>query len=192
MPFSDELEAWLEAPGKKTIADLTSVFEEKSFAIVFLLMMSLPALPVPTGGVTHVFEAITMLLALEMVVGRDTIWLPHRWRERELGALSQKRAIPFLIRRVRWFERFSRPRASWLFGQRVVLSLTGAVVFVLALAAFVAPPFSGLDTLPSLGAVAIALSIILEDALILVIGLLVGAVGIGLEIALGSALVHLL
>jgi hypothetical protein len=192
VPFSDELQAWLEAPAKKTIADLTRVFEEKSFAIVFLLMMSLPALPIPTGGVTHVFEAITMLLALELVVGRDTIWLPKRWRQRELGALSTKRAIPFLVRRVRWFERFSRPRLPWLFDQRVVLSLIGAVVFVLALAAFVAPPFSGLDTLPSVGAVAIALSIILKDALILLIGLLVGSVGIGLEIALGSAVVHLL
>ena len=40
------------------------------------------------------------------------------------------------------------------------------VIIVLALAAAVPPPFSGLDTLPSMGAVAIALGIILENTLV--------------------------
>ena len=51
--FSDELERWLRSDESKTLRALGDVFEEKSFAATILLLMFLPALPVPTGGVTH-------------------------------------------------------------------------------------------------------------------------------------------
>jgi hypothetical protein len=191
-PFSEDLEGWLSSPGEKTLGDLVAVFEEKSFAIALLVLMITPALPIPTGGVTHVFELITMLLALELIVGRRTIWLPKRVLRHKLGPATKDKAIPFIARRVRWFERFSKPRFARLLALRPVLSVIGAIVLVLAVAAFVAVPFSGLDTLPSLGVVAIALSLILEDALITVIGIAIGAAGIALEILLGSAVLHFL
>ena len=62
----------------------------------------------------------------------------------------------------------------------------------LAIGAAVAPPFSGLDTLPALGAVAVALSIILEDVVVLGIGLAIGAAGIGLILTVGATLLHFL
>ena len=111
-PFSDELEAWLRQPGRKTLGELIEVFEEKSFAIALLVLMITPALPVPTGGITHVFELITMLLALQMIVGRRTVWLPRRLLRRGLGPVVTAKAIPFIARRVRWFERFARPRRT--------------------------------------------------------------------------------
>ena len=55
--FSDELEAWLRSEDAKTVGSLGRVFQEKSFAVTVLLLMFLPAIPAPTGGITHVFEA---------------------------------------------------------------------------------------------------------------------------------------
>ena len=60
-----------------------------------MLLMIVPAIPLPTGGVTHVFEVITVLLAAQMVLGRGTIWLPERWQKRELGDAVTGKAIPF-------------------------------------------------------------------------------------------------
>ncbi len=77
---SDELEGWLSGDGEKTLGSLIEVFEEKSFALLFVLLLGVPALPLPTGGATHVFEIIAALLALQLIVGRDQIWLPDRWR----------------------------------------------------------------------------------------------------------------
>jgi hypothetical protein len=54
-------------------------------------------------------------------------------------------------------------------------------------AAFVAPPFTGLDTLPALGVVLVSLGVLLEDFVLVVVGIAVGAVGVILEIFLGSA-----
>ena len=59
------------------------------------------------------------------------------------------------------------------------------------MAAALAPPFSGLDTLPALGAVAVALSIILEDVVVLALGLLLGTGGIVLILTVGAALFDL-
>src|SRR4051812_28582172 len=102
-PFSDELESWLRSDGPKTLGALNDVFGEKSFAVTVLLLMFLPATPLPTGGVTHVFEVATVLLALQLLAGRREIWMPSRLRDRELGAVTTGKAVPFIIRRVRWF-----------------------------------------------------------------------------------------
>jgi hypothetical protein len=54
----------------------------------------------------------------------------------------------------------------------------------------VAPPFSGLDTLPSMGAVAVSLAILLRDIVVLVVGLLVGFSGLVIIVVLGSAAIQ--
>ena len=73
-----------------------------------------------------------------------------------------------------------------------MLRLLGLLVMALAVGAAVAPPFSGLDTLPAFGAVAIALSIILEDVAVLAIGIVIGAVGVTLIVTIGAAIVRIL
>jgi hypothetical protein len=73
-----------------------------------------------------------------------------------------------------------------------VKSLLAVFLLVFITAAFVAPPFSGLDTLPSLGVVIVCLGIIFRDAIIVSVGLLVGASGIALVILLGSVAWRLL
>jgi hypothetical protein len=57
------------------------------------------------------------------------------------------------MKTIRWLERFSRPRATYLFDHRLSNLVFGVLVLAGSLAAFLAPPFTGLDTLPSLGVV---------------------------------------
>jgi hypothetical protein len=89
---SDQVERWLRTDGERTLGSLIDLFGEKSFAIVFVLLLGVPALPLPTGGVTHVFEVIAMLVALQLIVGRDQIWLPQRWCRLELAGGSSRRS----------------------------------------------------------------------------------------------------
>ena len=56
-------------------------------------------------------------------------------------------------------------------------------------AAFLAPPFTGLDTLPALGVVLLSLAVLLEDIAIVLVALVVGIAGVVLEILLGAALI---
>jgi hypothetical protein len=74
---------------------------------------------------------------------------------------------------------------------RITLSIIGLTVFVFSLAAFLAPPFSGLDTLPALGVILIALAVLLDDFAILVLGYLSGIIGITLIVGFSAVIVRL-
>jgi hypothetical protein len=187
---SDELQAWLSGDGDRTLGGLIEVFQEKSFAILFVLLLGLPALPLPTGGATHVFEIIAGLLALQLIAGRHRIWLPDRWRKLELGGDRQQRFIGALMKLIRKLERFSRPRLPYLFHHRLSSIVFGLLVLAGTLGAFLAPPFTGLDTLPSLGVVLLALGVLLEDIIVVLGGLVVGVAGVVLEIVLGTAAIN--
>jgi hypothetical protein len=158
---SDLVEQWLAENQPRTLGDLVEAFGEKSFAIVFIVLLGVPALPLPTGGVTHVFEAIAMLVALQLVIGRNSIWLPDRWNRVDLRGRTGER-------------------------------LTGALVFVFSLTAFLAPPFSGLDTLPALGVVVMSLGVLFADFLLVAAGTLIGSAGIVAVVGLGGVIVRAL
>src|SRR5215213_4024880 len=115
---SDELERWLESDGDKTLGSIIELFEKKSFALLFVLLLGVSALPLPTGGATHVFEIIAILLALQLIAGREVIWLPRRWRGLELAGGRRERFIHTLMRMIRRLERFSHPRLRFLFDHR--------------------------------------------------------------------------
>jgi hypothetical protein len=185
--ISDRIESWARGDAPKTLGSLIELFEQKSFAVIFVILLGVPALPVPTGGATHVFEVIAMLLSLQLIGGRDEVWLPLRWRQMELAGPKQQRFVNALLKLIRWLERFSRPRLRWLFGRRLSNILFGLLILLLSIGAFLAPPFSGLDTLPALGAVLVSLAVLLEDFAVLAVGLALGVAGIVLEIVLGRA-----
>ncbi len=108
--FSDQLESWLKGKQPKTLETLISRFEDKSFAVVMLLLMLLPALPIPTGGITHVFEIVVALLALEQIAGLKSIWLPGFLSKRvQLGKVMQGKTVGLILKRVRWLEQPSNP-----------------------------------------------------------------------------------
>jgi len=190
--FSDELEDWLKGDTPKTVGALSEEFEERAFAVTILLLMFPSALPIPTGGITHVLEFFAIIVALQMVAGRTTLWLPKRFAQRELGASMTEKAVPFISRRIRWFEKYSAPRLAGLFDQRWFIRIIGLVILVFTLGAIIAPPFSGLDTLPALGIVIICLAIVLGDILMFVIGAVIGAGGIALILTVGAAIAHFL
>lgn len=185
--LSDQLERWLTGESKKTAGSLIELFSEKSFAVLFVILLGVPALPAPTGGVTHVFEVIAILLALQLIAGRSQIWLPERWRERELAGPRQERFVTGLMRMIRRLEGISKPRLAFLFNHRLSNVLFGLLVVGGSLGAFFAPPFTGLDTLPALGVVLLSLGVLLEDVAVVIAGVAVGVAGVALEIFLGKA-----
>src|SRR3990167_8484746 len=110
IPFSVELERWLKSPQPKTLAGLDKVFAEKSFAVIFALLMAVAALPIPTGGLTHAFGILWVLISLQVIAGRHSLWIPKRWRALKISPIMREKFIPTLIRFIGWLERYSRPR----------------------------------------------------------------------------------
>jgi len=186
--FSRQLERWLADGQSRTLGSLIELSAEKSFAATVFLLMFVPALPLPTGGITHVFEVIAVVVAVQMVLGRRTVWLPERWKRRELGAVMTDRALPLMMRWVRRLERLSRPRGVRFLGRGSTRRVAGVLLTVFAIGSAIAPPFSGLDTLPAMGAVVVCLALILDDVVFLAVGAAIGCGGVALIIAVGAAI----
>jgi hypothetical protein len=187
---SAELDGWLRAEPHPTLGGLIAVSGHKSFAIAFVLLLGVPALPIPTGGATHLLELVAILLALELVAGRKEIWLPGRWKALRLGGPTRRRFLHALLALIRRLERVSRPRLRLLFEHRLSNVVFGALVAAGSIAAFLAPPFSGLDTLPALGVVLVSLGVLLEDVVFVALGILAAATGVALDIVLARAALH--
>jgi hypothetical protein len=187
MMLSDELDGWLRSGGDKTLGGLIDLFGERSFAVLFLFLLGPSALPLPTGGVTQVLEVIAILLALQLIANRDCVWLPRRWRAVEIGGDKQARYLTALMSVVRRLERLSRPRLNTVFEHRISNIVFGVLVIAGSLGAFLAVPFTGLDTLPALGVVLVSLGVLLKDFAVAVAGTVVLLAGIALEIVVGRA-----
>lgn len=190
--LSQKLQKLLDSKQPITLCTLIGGFAEKSFAILFLLLLAVPALPLPTGGITHVSEIIAMLLAVELIAGRETVWLPERWLNSTLPSSLQKSALPKFIKIVRWIEKYARPRLTRVQNSSVFNRGIGAVVLLFTIFAFLAPPFTGLDTVPSLGVVLLSLGILFEDTLLSAVGIAVGSIGVVLVLILGRLALQLL
>ncbi len=187
-PLGERLQAWLESDEPKTIRGLLDHFGPQAFAMAFVLFAAPSALPIPTGGLTDVLNVIAVLLAVQLVMGRDEPWLPKRFAERELKSLKSEKTQRRLLGTINWIQKFARPRFARTLHSSPGRITFGLLIILLSLAAIVAPPFSGLDTLPALGVVVISLGMLFGDALIVGIGILIGAGGIGLMIALAGAI----
>ena len=187
--FSTQLEQWLKSSRQKTLGDLISVFGEKSFGVMLLILMILPALPIPTGGITHVFEIVAMLIGLEMVLGLRTIWIPRWALIKNVSGIAESKVMHALTKKLRWIEKYSRPRMGRLLDNTQFLRLVGLLVIGFSLTAFLSPPFSGLDTIPSMAVVLLSLAIILGDVVLAAVGTIVGLIGVGLVVFLGKVIV---
>lgn len=188
--FTETLRKWLEQPGSHTLQSLFDLTGERTLAVAIMMLMMPAALPIPTGGITHVFEVIAAVLCLRMALGRPGIGLPRRWRSVEAGGKTRG-AINRMLTVIGWAERHSRMRWRALVDSDISRRVNALVMLVLTIAAFVAPPFSGLDTLPALGVVLVALAIVLHDALFVAAGIALGCAGIAIEFALGSSIARL-
>lgn len=183
--LSQELADWLQREDR-TPGSLVDAFGSRSFPVLFVVLLALPALPLPTGGASHVLELICALVALQTIVGRREVWLPRRWREHKLTGAGQQRLAEATLKLVRRFEAVSRPRLPFLLSGRASEIALGLLAICGSAAAFLAPPFTGLDTLPALGVVVLSLGVLLQDALVAVAGVLIELVGIALIVLVGG------
>lgn len=185
--FSLELSDWLRSDQTKTLTELNQVFGDRTFALIFIILMATSALPIPTAGVTDLFAIITVIFAAQMMVGHNKLWLPKRYEKMRINKTLGDKLLPKLAKFIKKTEKYSKPRLTKIFQGRISDFTLGLSVAVFAVATIIAPPFSGLDTLPGMAAVFIGLSIVLRDGLFTIIGWVMGFTGILLQIFLARA-----
>lgn len=98
-----------------SVAEVVERLGQRSFATLMLgfAMISLsPASAIP--GVTAMVAAIVFILAIQMIAGRRTIWLPRMVTRRRISSAKLERGIEWLRRPAHFVERYMKARFTFL------------------------------------------------------------------------------
>lgn len=186
-PLGETLKRLLESEGERglSIHEVTGAVGEKGFGLL-LMVLSLPsALPVPAPGYSTPFGIVIALIALQMIQGRQAVWLPEK-----LGNLRIKPSIAgamlgsaskFLAK----VERFIRPRQLWIRGRS---GQAGLALVIVIMACLMMLPIPLTNTFPAMVIFMVGVGLSEEDGL-----LAIGAFGVGLlAILLYTGIIYIL
>lgn len=151
--------------GTISLGEFLSLLGDRAFFLA-ILVFSLPnSLPVP--GIPG-FSTITGLpitfIALQLLLGRESIWLPKSWAQKSFSRQGVGRLLAKALPAVVWLEKFLRPRLLAL-SSGTGGRLLGLLFIVLSL--IIALPIPGGNFLPGLSMSLLALAMIERDGLFL-------------------------
>jgi hypothetical protein len=112
-----------------TVGALVDKAAESGFGFVIGV---LTLIAIPFVGVSTPFGLAIALLGSQLMLGRQTPWLPARARRRELSMAKLDRVLGLLTRRTRWLAKLTRRRWEMLIQPRLIG--LGIVVLSLGLA----------------------------------------------------------
>lgn len=157
------------------IEDILKLAGERSFGL-FLAILSFPsALPLPAPGYSTPFGVFIVLLALQLVAGRTTPWLP-KWVlqtsvERKQFQKWAQAGIPWLQR----IEKIARPRWRQLCTTRLGQVWLGTWIGLMGISMII--PVPGTNTLPAMGVFVTAFGLLEEDGILCSLGSLICVAG---------------
>lgn len=133
-----------------SVQDVVEHLGHRSFAsvmLIFSLISASPASAIP--GITAIVAVIVLILVVQMLVGRECLWLPGFIAQRHMSAAKLCKGMGWLRKPVRFVERFLRPRLTFLFHRPW---LYVPLLLILGLTLFM--PF--MEIIPTSGSVASA------------------------------------
>ena len=175
------------------LGDLLAALGERAFGVMMLVL----ALPNAIGlgaipGVSTVFGLPQVVLALQMIVGRERPWLPQQLLDRSIARSDfvsvVNKSTPYLQK----FERLLRPR--WMALTSYIAERLLGVGFLI-LATIVSLPIVFGNQPPAIAMALIALGMIERDGVIVVLGLVTGVVAVaiaGVVVIGGAAAIYLI
>ena len=175
--LADTLESTLasEHENGPSIGEITDAVGEKGFGLL-LIVLSLPsALPIPAPGYSTPFGIVIALIALQMLMGRKTVWLPARLLRIRIKPSFAKKMIGAASKFLRAVEHLIRPRQQWI---RSRVGQSGLAIVILIMACLMMLPIPLTNTLPAMVIFLIGVGLSEEDGLLAIGAFAVGCVAV--------------
>ncbi|MBD0389043.1 MAG: exopolysaccharide biosynthesis protein [Nostoc sp. C3-bin3] len=188
--LSKELERYFfeeDRPSKVTLAEILLLAKERIFGFL-LVILSLPsALPVPAPGYSTPFGILIFLLAIQLIVGAKTPWLPKRMMNHPIQLTTVQKFLKAGIPWLKRIEAIARPRLSY-----ICTTLPGRVTIGIAIALMAISmmiPIPGTNTLPAIGVFVTSFGLSEDDGAISLVGLVMCVLGAALTTSILLALI---
>lgn len=155
-----------------TVAQIVDALDARSFGLAVLLF-SLPSVVPMPPGVPTVVGIILLIVSVQMVFGREELWLPGILSQRSFPRKSLVSAFEGLAPKLAWLERLMKPRLLYMTG-KVGTIIVGVVVLIMAIVLILPLPPGG-NFPPALACTVLALGLVQRDGIVILIGI-VGSV----------------
>ncbi|MDU8911690.1 exopolysaccharide biosynthesis protein [Aestuariicoccus sp. MJ-SS9] len=153
-----------------SLATLLESIGRQSFSATLMLIGLLMVSPLSgIPGLPAIFAIIVLIIGVQALMSRDTLWLPRRLTNRKVRTERLLRALDTLERPARWLDR----RASGRFSLLARRPLSGFAYLAIVVVALSWPPLSLIPfsaTTTALGMTLIAAGLMLRDGVFVIGG----------------------
>lgn len=158
---------------KVTVGEIIDALDARSFGLAVLLFALPSVVPMPPG-VPTVVGIILMIVSIQMVLGREDLYLPGILSKRSFDRKSLVGAFTGLAPKLAVIERVMKPRLLFMTG-RVGSIFIGIVVLVMALVLILPLPPGG-NFPPALACAVLGMGLAQRDGVLVAIGLVASVV----------------
>ncbi|PZU58672.1 MAG: exopolysaccharide biosynthesis protein exod [Brevundimonas sp.] len=165
-----------------TLHEIRDRMDERAYGLLILLL-SIPCLVPGLYGVPQVVGVIIILVAAQLLVGREEPWLPRCMLDLRARGSWLKAMADFAESKLSWIDRLSRPRLTRFAdgpGEKLA-----AVFMILATLTIVLPMT---NTIPSIALALLSVGLIQRDGLFVIAGAAVATAWLTLLGALAAGL----
>jgi len=131
----DQLATIARAEDGVSLRAITIRLGDRSFGPLLLLagLVTLAPLIGDIPGVPTLMAAVVLIVATQILIGRERIWLPRWLLDRWVGASKVERAVAWLRRPARTVDRLLKPRLTRLAGRTGRRAIAVACIAIAAL-----------------------------------------------------------
>ncbi len=176
----DQIESTADKDAKASLDTVMDAIGRRSFGPILVLfgLIILAPLVGDIPGVPTIMAILVLLVAAQVLMRRQRLWLPRWLLDRSISSAKLKKAIKFLRRPARFGDRLLRPRLQ-VFTGTVGIQVTAALCILIAV---VMPlmevvPFSA--NIAGIALTALGLALIANDGLLALCALVVSTGAIG-------------
>lgn len=155
-----------------TVAEILDALDNRAFGLATLLFAIPSVIPMPPGVPTVVGIAL-LIVSLQMVMGRQELWLPNFLSKQGFSRGSLVSGFEKIKPQLEFIEKFAKPRLLVLTG-KIATILIGVVILVMAIILILPLPPGG-NFPPALACAVLGMALVERDGIIVLIGLAVTA-----------------
>ena len=161
---------------KVTLSDILTLAGESTFGFLFVVLALPSALPIPAPGYSVPFGIAMFFLAVQLIIGRETPWLPAKIMN---GSMPLKKVQGFVKKGIPWLQRIeniTKPRIAYLCTSPPGRILIGSALALMSISMMIPIPLT--NTIPAIGIFITAFALLEYDGLICIVGLFVCSLGV--------------
>ena len=144
--------------------------DERAFGAA-LFILALPCCIPFLYGVPQVVSLPMMVLAGQMVAGREEPWLPQKFGQRMIDKKGLTRTAKGGRKWFGWLDKIARPRLTFLMGARGERIIG---LFLVFFCASILVPLPSTNTVPGFGVAVVAFGLMARDGILVIIGSIIG------------------